>query len=156
MNFMEWNEPTCHSRHISSINSFVSLNECKLTEIDRSLSSFIACIQLTSIPHRRSGMKCKLNCGMNCALLSSIGDWIHAALLSLHHIQSINSLRVIELMNGWVKRRPVIRHSIIRSFRSFHWTEVKRIDFMTSFPGISGSIRSLNTHSMSSTFSYFN
>ena len=27
-----------HSRHISSINSFVSLNECKLTEIDRSLA----------------------------------------------------------------------------------------------------------------------
>ena len=33
-----WNgmAPALQSRHISSINSFVSLNECKLTEIDRS------------------------------------------------------------------------------------------------------------------------
>ena len=36
-----WNgmAPALQSRHISSINSFVSLNECKLTEIDRSFPS---------------------------------------------------------------------------------------------------------------------
>ena len=109
-----WNgmAPALQSRHISSINSFVSLNECKLTEIDRSFPS----VGMNSFHFHFTRFGCakwndvvKLN---DCLLARLVVPSV--ALRSLHFIT----------LREWMSERSGLNcfHSItFTSFTSFTW-----------------------------------